>query len=125
MILTREQIAEHAANAGFRNPDLSIAVAIALAESGGDPAAYDPEGAFFQEHATDPALSKDRGSVGLWQIFRWEHPEFQLWNLNDPAVNAVAAWFVYCRAHKQFTPWSTWHSEAYKKFLEPVSDETA
>jgi Lysozyme like domain len=124
MILTRQQIVQHALNAGFRNLDLSIAVAIALAESGGNPESYNPEDAFFKEHGIDPAKAKGQGSCGLWQIFRWEHPEFELWNLEDPGVNAVAAWFVYSRAGKQFTPWSTWLNESYKGFLEPVNDET-
>jgi lysozyme-like protein len=123
--LTRQQIAQFAYNAGFRNPDLSIAVAIALAESAGDPAAYDPEEDFFLEHGISGDQSLGRGSYGLWQIFRHEHPEFRLWNLGDPQVNATAAWFVYCRVGRNFTPWSTWKSEAYKKDLEPVAEPTA
>jgi lysozyme-like protein len=123
--LTPSQIGQFAYNAGFRNPDLSIAVAVAMAESAGDPRSYDPEAEFFTNHGIDPSKAEGQGSVGLWQIFQWEHPEFAGWNLEDPQVNAVAAHFVYMRAGKQFTPWSTWKSEAYKKFLEPVSEETA
>lgn len=96
-------IRDLAAGAGFAGPDLDVAVAVAQAESAGDPAAVG-----------DRALG---GSVGLWQIYRVAHPEFALEDLTDPAVNAAAAYAVYAAADSTFTPWSTYKNGAYKKFL--------
>lgn len=109
--LTRAAITIFAQNAGFSGPNLSTAAAIALAESGGDPDAYDPETA-----AGAPA---GKGSVGLWQIFQEEHPELAGWNLKDPQVNACAANLIFQKA-KGFTPWSTFTSGKYKTFLPPA-----
>lgn len=114
MKLTAAQIEVYAYNAGFRDEELRTASAIALAESGGDPHCYDPETAFFEEHK----IPAGQGSLGLWQIFVHEHPEFEGWNLDDPQVNACAAAIVFAKAAKQFTPWSTYTSGAFKKFLE-------
>src|SRR6266852_1569902 len=77
-------IAQYARNAGFSGPDLVTAVAIALAESGGDPEAFG-----------DRELAPDKGpSVGLWQIDVDTHPEYENVNLTDPQVNANAAFAV-------------------------------
>lgn len=108
--LTRAAITIFAQNAGFTGATLETAVAIALAESGGDPIAYDPETA-----AGAPA---GKGSVGLWQIFQEEHPELAGWNLKDPQVNACAANFVFQKA-KGFTPWSTFTSGKFRVFMPP------
>lgn len=113
--LTRAQIQAVAQNAGFSGEDLETAVAIAFAESAGKPDEYDAELAFFKEHNI---TAIGRGSCGLWQIFRFEHPEFDGWNLDDPQVNACAASTLYTKAGKKFEPWSTFTSGAYKKFLE-------
>jgi hypothetical protein len=115
--LTRAQIETVAAKAGFTGSALEIAVAIALAESGGNPRAYDPETA-----AKAPA---GEGSVGLWQIFRMEHPEFANADLTDPQVNACAAFLVYYSAPASFEPWATFTEGKYKQFLEPVTPAPA
>ncbi|MBY8852241.1 transglycosylase SLT domain-containing protein, partial [Saccharothrix sp. MB29] len=52
--LSPERKARHAHDAGFRGQDLTIAVAVALAESGGDPRAH---------NSTPPD-----DSYGLWQV---------------------------------------------------------
>lgn len=117
MILTADQIRVFASNAGFRGQALDTAVAIARAESGGNPADYDPETAFFKEHDFHPDVAFGRGSVGLWQIFRHEHPEFDSWNLEDPQTNACAASLIVARAHGRFEAWSTYTSGKYRAFL--------
>jgi Lysozyme like domain len=108
--LSPAQIAQYAANAGFTGQDLITAVAVALAESGGDPNAYNPETA-----ANAPS---GKGSYGLWQIYLNMHPEFAGQNLYDPATNAAAAFAVYMAAGGTFTPWSTYLGGAYLAQLD-------
>lgn len=108
--LTASQIATYAANAGFTGQDLITAVAIALAESSGNPNAYNPETA-----ANTPS---GQGSYGLWQIYLNMHPEFAGQNLYDPQTNANAAFQVYTEAGGTFTPWSTYSGGAYLAQLD-------
>ena len=107
--LSAAQIAQLASAAGFTGADLTTAVAIALAESGGNPKAYNPETA-----ANTPV---GQGSVGLWQIYQKAHPEFSGWNLLDPQTNANAAFSVYSAAGNSFKPWSTFKNGAYAKYF--------
>jgi hypothetical protein len=97
MNLSAPQIAQYAAAAGF--PDVATATAIALAESSGDPNAVNPE-----------------GSYGLWQIYVPAHPEYAGANLFDPQTNANAAFDIYS-ASGGFTPWTTYKTGAYLKYL--------
>jgi hypothetical protein len=101
MILNSSQIARLAYNAGFRGEALNIAVQIALAESGGNTNAYNPELA-----AGTPPGS---GSRGLWQIYGVAHPEFNNDGAFDPVTNARAAFKVFREAGNRFTPWSTYN----------------
>jgi hypothetical protein len=105
--LSISQIAALAQNAGFQGDDLATAVAVALAESGGNP------------NAVGDLNITAGGSVGLWQINLAYHPEFNGWNLQDPQTNANAAFSVYSAAGDSFTPWSTYKSEAY---LAPLAE---
>jgi hypothetical protein len=105
--LSVADLAQLAANAGFSGNDLLIAVAIALAESGGDPSALG-----------DKTIG---GSVGLWQIYVPKHPEFTGWNLYDPQTNANAAFRVYQAAHNTFTPWATYGNGMYMSYLDLAS----
>ena len=104
--LTYEQIYQLAVNAGFSGNDLRIAVAIALAESTGNPGA-----------TGDITLGM---SYGLWQINSKYHPEFgpDFTRLYDPQTNANAAYAVYLVAGHSFSPWSTFKSGAYTKYLQ-------
>ncbi|MFD1151198.1 type VII secretion target [Saccharothrix hoggarensis] len=110
--LSPEQIARHAHDAGFRGQDLTIAVAVALAESGGDPRAH---------NATPPD-----NSYGLWQVNMLGSlgparlREFGLDSnreLFDPAVNARAANRISGDG-RSWTPWTTYTSGAYKRHLD-------
>ncbi len=101
MILSPADIAKLAYSAGFRGDALNIAVAIALAESGGNTAAYNPELA--------AGTATGSGSRGLWQIYGTAHPEYNNDSAFDPRVNAQAAYKVFREAGNRFTPWSTYN----------------
>lgn len=101
MALSPQQIAQYAYRAGFRGADLVKAVAVALAESGGNPQAYNPE--------TAAGTKPGSGSRGLWQIYGTAHPQYNNASVFDPQANANAAYQVYREAGNRFTPWSTWN----------------
>lgn len=101
-ILNSSQIAQLAYKAGFRGEALNIAVAVALAESGGNTNAYNPELA-----AGTPPGS---GSRGLWQIYGVAHPRYNNDSAFDPKVNAQAAFEVFREAGNRFSPWSTYNA---------------
>lgn len=106
-ILSAGQIAQYAGAAGFAGADLVTAVAIALAESGGDPNAYGDVGTYCC-------------SYGLWQINSFYHPEFgpNFSLLYDPATNAAAAFAIYSTAGRSFSPWTgTYPTGLYLKFM--------
>jgi hypothetical protein len=112
--LSAQQIAGYARQAGFSGNDLVTATAIALAESGGNPNAYNPE--------TKAGAPDGMGSYGLWQIYLYKHPEFTGWDLYDPAQNALAAYEVYSAAGG-FQPWATYGdgNGVYQTYLESAS----
>lgn len=106
--LSPSQIAQVAAGAGFSGADLVTAVAISLAESGGNPNAHG-----------DLNLP-GQGSYGLWQIYSYAHPEFgpNFDALFDPATNAAAAYQIYQASGQRFTAWTgTYTNGLYLKFL--------
>lgn len=112
MALSPSQLGSLAYQAGFRGSALTMAVAVALAESGGNPSAYNPESAA----GTPPG----QGSYGLWQIYRNAHPEFSSVDLYDPASNAMAAYSVYRAAGGNFTPWSTYNNGSAAQYASQL-----
>ncbi|ATY11158.1 lytic transglycosylase [Amycolatopsis sp. AA4] len=109
--LSAEEIAQHAYRAGFRGQALTTAVAVALAESGGNPRAH---------NGTPPD-----NSYGLWQVNMLgslgpaRRHEFRLRSddeLFDADENAKAAWAISGHG-KSFQPWSTYTNGAYKSHL--------
>lgn len=108
--LSASQVAMYASNAGFSGSDLIIAIAVALAESGGDPNAHGD-------------LSLGQGSFGLWQIYSSAHPEYgpDFTQLYDPQTNANAAFAIYSAAGDSFTPWSTFKGGQYEANLNAAS----
>jgi len=98
-----------AENAGFEGNDLATAVAVALAESSGNPNAHGDIGI-------------GQGSFGLWQINSYYHPEFgpDFTTLYDPQTNANAAYSVYSAAGNSFSPWSTFKSGSYQSYMSSV-----
>jgi hypothetical protein len=100
--LSKEVILQIATRAGF--PDPRVATAIALAESGGNPAAR---------------LNTTReDSVGLWQINTRKHP-YTPEEMVDPIKNAAAA-FQISNKGTNWRPWSTYKTGSYRKFLTGV-----
>lgn len=110
--LSKEQIAMYASSAGFTGDNVKIAVAVAMAESGGNPRAHNP-------------VPPDN-SYGLWQINMLgsmgpaRRKQFGLSSnadLFDPAKNAKAA-FAISSGGSNWKPWSTYTNGAYKKYLD-------
>jgi hypothetical protein len=109
-----------AERAGFSGSDLDTAVAIAMAESSGNPVAVG-----------DIKLAPERGpSIGLWQINIGSkaHPEYDRNMLMDPQYNANAAYKIYEAAGYSFHPWSTGPAstggnDAYLAYLPQGSGE--
>ena len=108
MILTANRIHQYASAAGFTGKDLDIAVAVALAESGGD----------TQAHNAKPPDD----SYGLWQINMLgtlgpaRRKQFGIATndaLYDPSTNAAAAYKIW--KGSGWNAWTTYTSGAYKK----------
>lgn len=102
-------IAGVASNAGFSGSDLVIAVAIAYAESSGNPGAVGDNG----------------DSIGLWQINLPNHPEYQGVNLTDPQTNANAAFDIYSAAGNSFSPWTTFRTGAYQNYTDQANTDVS
>ncbi len=110
-----QQLTQYAQNAGFTGDALTTAVAVALAESGGNPEAYNPE--------TVAGAPLGQGSYGLWQVYLKAHPEFSAVDLYDPQANANAAFAVYTAAGNSFSPWTTFKFQT-KGFLAALQQLT-
>ena len=108
--LNASQIMQYASNAGFYGSDLIKAVAVALAESSGNPQALG-----------DLSVG---GSYGLWQINAHYHPEYgpNFEQLYDPQINANAAYAIYQAAGNSFTPWTTFKTGAYLTYMTAASN---
>jgi len=112
-VLSDAQIAAYARGAGFTGNDVAIAVAVALAESGGNPRAHNGN-----------AATGDN-SYGLWQINMLgamgpaRRKQFGISSndaLFDPATNARAARAIY-KGGNSWRPWSTYNSGSYLRFM--------
>lgn len=115
--LTPAQIAGYASAAGFSGDDLTTAIAVALAESGGDTSVQG-----------DQSLAPTNGpSIGLWQINIGSraHPELAEVDLTDPQNNANAAFSIYVAAGYSFHPWTTFTSGIYATFIQAASQGIA
>lgn len=112
-VLPDKDIAGVALNAGFSGGALTTAVAIALAESSGNPRA----------HNTNAATGDN--SYGLWQINMIgamgpaRRKQFGITSnddLFDPSTNARAAMMLY-KARGGFGDWSTYNRGTYLRFV--------
>jgi hypothetical protein len=111
-MLNPEQIARYAYDAGFRGDGLVTAVAVALAESGGDTKAHNDKGL--------------DDSYGLWQINmygslgpdrRRDHDLDSNRELWDPEVNAEVANAI-SKDGKDWTLWATYEDGLHRPFLD-------
>jgi len=102
--LSFSQIRDIAHQAGFPDPD--IAAAVALAESSGIPTRVHDTRGIPQEQL--PKGTTNEWSVGLWQINLLAHKAFQGWDLTDPIQNARAALIVRA-SPRGWKNWSTFN----------------
>lgn len=107
-ILTARQIAGHAQNAGFRGRDLTIAVAVGLAESGG---------------RTNATNRNSNGSTdyGVWQINSVHADKLRTGTWSNPADNARMAFAVYREAGNSFRPWVAYTTGKYLAHMPAAS----
>ena len=108
-VLSDEEIGSVAAQAGFTGDGLVMAIAVALAESGGDPSAAGKNG----PSAHCPNGSTDRG---LWQINDCWHPEFSDAQCYDPKGCAQAAYTISNQG-ADWSPWNTYKNGSYQQFM--------
>jgi hypothetical protein len=102
--LTKAQLVDLALDAGF--PDPNLAAAVAMAESGGDPGAI--------------GLGPKERSIGLWQINTLVHKPPLVSDeagLKVPKINAHAAYAIYVKAGRSWKPWGAYTNGSYKKYL--------
>jgi phage-related protein len=109
--LTKSQLEQLWIEAGGSPNTANIAASVALAESGGRVSA-----------AGDVGLGgSGPTSFGLWQIHTPAHPQYSSSRLaSDPLYNARAAVAV-AEGGRNFEPWSTFKSGAYRQFLSQVA----
>jgi len=104
--LSAKQIAQVAATAGFNKSEdmLTKAVAVALAESGGETTAVSSTGCCH----------------GLWQINVEVHP-YTKTQMQDPAQNAAAA-FSISKQGTNWNPWSAYTNASYLLHMPTAKD---
>jgi cell wall-associated NlpC family hydrolase len=115
-----QQLVNYAQQAGFKGSELPTALAIIKAESGGNP------------NAINTANRNGTTDTGLFQINSVHSNWTKGMNLYDPLQNAKAAYKIYTDAGKSWSPWSTYNSGAYVKYLPknttttvPLSNQVA
>ncbi len=94
------EIGAAAAKAGWSKKDLPVAIAVALAESGGNTSA----------HATSGEDSR-----GAWQINVRAHPELATLDLYNLNVNAQAAYGIWKKSG--WGPWSAHNNGSYLLYM--------
>lgn len=111
--LTDQQVANCAAAGGWTGSDLVTAVAVALAESGGN-----------SDALGDVALQTGTWgpSVGLWQIrsLKAERGKGTVRDQDEnlhPTSNARHAHQIWAEAGNSFKPWSTWTNQSYRLYV--------
>lgn len=106
-VIPVSQIASYAYTAGFRSNSLTTAIAICLAESGGNTTATN--------HNTNGTTD-----YGLWQINSVHSQYNPTLLLSNPAYNAQAAWELSSHGIN-WQPWTTFNTGAYKQFLSQAT----
>ncbi len=103
--LSDAEIAGLVVAAGWTGADVSIGVAIALAESGGNPRAY------------NGSNSNGSNDAGLFQINSIHTALRASGDVYNPADNTRMARTVYTDAGNKWTPWSTYNNRSYVVYL--------
>lgn len=106
------QLQALASQAGLSGNAVKIAAAIAMAESGGNTQAYNPE--------TAAGTPVGHGSRGLWQIYGYAHPQYDSSAMFDPVQNSRAM-FAISSGGTNWNPWSTYKNGQYKAYLSDTS----
>jgi len=108
--LSPHEIAYVAKAAGFSDDELIFAVAVALAESGGDTDVLGRSGT---------GANLGQRDHGLWQISgKWHGDKLQVTpNWRNPYVNGRMARQIFVDAGRQWTPWHVFTSGAYQTYL--------
>jgi hypothetical protein len=101
MRVSPQQIAGYAVSAGFPPDQIATAVAVALAESGGETTATNRN-------------SNGSTDYGLWQINTVHGALLNQGDKFNGADNAKMALTVYARAGNKWTPWSVYKSGTYR-----------
>lgn len=99
MVLSDVAIAEAARRAGFKGNDLVVAVAVAIAESGGDTTAHND---------SEPDGSE---SFGLWQINSVHKSLLDSGDWRNPDDNARMAFVVW--QMQGWTAWGVFNNQSY------------
>ncbi len=102
--LSAAEIGKAAYTAGFRGRDLVIAIAVAFAESSGNPVATNKN----NNGSTD---------YGLWQINSIHAAILKQGSWQNPVDNARMAKRVFDEAGGRWTPWVTYKTGAYLKYM--------
>lgn len=122
MILSPNEIAWCALNAGWKGQDVAIAVAVALAESKGNTEAL----GWVPGTANKPASGNY--DHGLFQISSlWHGSELLLAGADwrNPVDNAIMAFHIWAKGNgKGWAQWSTYTGGAYQLLL-PFGDQAA
>lgn len=103
-VVPDQTIASAARAAGFPSGELATAVAVALAESGGNATATN--------HNTNGTTD-----YGLWQINSIHRPELGYGSWQDPNTNARMAYSIWVAAGRKWTPWMAWKAGKHLAFL--------
>ena len=107
MRLSPHEIAWVAREAGFT--DLQTAVAVALAESGGDTEALG---------RSTTGVNVGNRDHGLWQISgRWHAGVLAEGDWRDPQQNADWAFLIFTAAGGKWDPWHTFTSGSHLQFM--------
>lgn len=96
--LGRSEIAKLMREAGFPNSEIRRGVAIALAESGGD-----------------PSVQNSIGATGLWQILLSAHPEMSESTARNPILATQYAYKLWQQSGWQ--PWEAFTNGAFEKYM--------
>lgn len=104
-VVSDQTIASAAKGAGFPADQIATAVAVALAESGGDATATNTKN---KDGSTD---------YGLWQINSVHKTDLASGNWRDPNDNARMAFNVWSRAGRKWTPWVAYNNGRHLPFM--------